>query len=137
MDLVTLKRRSEFLRLRDGLKWVTASFVLQANERSPSQVIVDTKTEQILEPQFGFTASKKIGNAVKRNRARRRLKEAVRHIIRDVSRQSAKNGYDYVLIARQKILNHEFKDLLTDLRLAFDKIHSNKRHKKFQKRSNS
>lgn len=69
--------------------------------------------------RFGFTASKKIGGAVQRNRARRRLKEVVRlH-----AAPSAANGFDYVLIARAGTLKRPFTALIGDLERAFLKIH--------------
>lgn len=110
-DLGRLKRRAEFLRVRNGLRFVTAAFVLEARQRAdagPSDP-----------PKFGFTASRKVGGAVVRNRARRRLKEAVRlH-----AEGAARPGFDYVLIARAGTLQRRFADLVEDLRLALDRIH--------------
>jgi ribonuclease P protein component len=71
------------------------------------------------EARFGFTASKILGNAVLRNRARRRLKEAVRL----VGAAHAKEGYDYVLIARAGTLQRHFTDLTKDLERALGKVH--------------
>jgi ribonuclease P protein component len=62
-------------------------------------------------PRFGFTVTKKIGNAVVRNRIRRRLKEAVR--LAGAERGEA--GIDYVLIGRRAALSLEFDRLVTDL----------------------
>jgi len=62
-------------------------------------------------PRFGFTVTKKIGNAVVRNRIRRRLKEAVR--LAGVERGEAST--DYVLVGRRAALSLEFDRLVTDL----------------------
>jgi ribonuclease P protein component len=72
------------------------------------------------EPRVGFTATKKIGNAVMRNRARRRLKAAAAEILST----AAKPGYDYVLVGRMTTLTRSWSDLLEDMRLALGKVHS-------------
>lgn len=69
--------------------------------------------------RFGFTATKRLGGAVLRNRARRRLKEAVRKL----AGKLASPGYDYVVIARQGALTRQFEDLQEDLRKAFRGVH--------------
>lgn len=66
-------------------------------------------------PRFGFTATKKLGNAVTRNRIRRRLKEAVRL----VAPGAASAGCDYVLIAREAAATRPFAALERDLAAAF------------------
>ncbi|RMF02612.1 MAG: ribonuclease P protein component, partial [Alphaproteobacteria bacterium] len=76
-----LTRRAEFLRARGGRSWAAPSLVIQARERP----------ENGRPARFGFTATKKLGSAVKRNRARRRLKEAVRLS----AARHARPGYDY------------------------------------------
>lgn len=66
----------------------------------------------------GFTATKKIGNAVTRNRAKRRLREAAREKLPALGRP----GHDYVLIARQSTVGRGFKDLLADLETALTSL---------------
>ncbi len=73
--------------------------------------------------RFGFTASRSIGGAVQRNRARRRLKEAVRL----AGPARAVKGYDYVLIAREGTLQRRFTELVRDLERALTKVHEPKR----------
>ena len=63
--------------------------------------------------------TKKVGNAVIRNRARRRLKEAAREILPLLG----KAGYDYVLVGRHSTLTRAWPDLLDDLSVALAKIH--------------
>lgn len=71
-------------------------------------------------PRFGFTATKKLGNAVTRNRIRRRLKEAVRL----VAPSAARAGHDYVLIAREAAETRPFAALERDLAAAFAALHA-------------
>ena len=69
--------------------------------------------------RFGFTVTKRLGKAVVRNRARRRLKEAVRLVAPEL----AQAGFDYVLIGRQGALDEAFGVILEELRTALRKIH--------------
>jgi ribonuclease P protein component len=69
-------------------------------------------------PRIGFTVSKKVGNAVARNRARRRLKS----IARDVFEPESKEPLDFVLIGRVNTLKRSYDDLLDDLRFALKQI---------------
>ncbi len=122
MPLTTLKLRAEFNRVRGGGRWTARSFVLQAMPRG---------AENDSPPRFGFTVSSKAltirdgdapvkrAGAVLRNRARRRLKEAVRL----VAPCHAKPNFDYVLIGRREALHQRFADLVEDLQLAFGKVH--------------
>lgn len=102
-----LKRRAEFLRVAaKGRKAAVHGLVLQALAR-PDQ-----------EPaRIGFTVTKKIGNAVVRNRARRRLKEAARLLLKTRPLE----GADLVIIGREGTLRRRFVDLMDDLRRALDK----------------
>lgn len=128
--LSTLKDRRDFLRLRSARKWVTPAFVLQGAPREGAASGGDGSG-----PRFGFTVSgravaregpngRRRGNAVRRNRARRRLKEAVRL----VASVEARADFDYVVIGRAAALDREFADLLQDLRTAFARVHAPKGH---------
>jgi ribonuclease P protein component len=124
----TLKKRSEFLRIRGGARWNAVSFVMEARPRrlSPLDTFVTgpgselSGGERIAGARFGFTVTKKIGNAITRNRIRRRLREAVR----TVAPVCARAGCDYVLIARQGALTQQFALLIEDLKTAFHRIHA-------------
>ncbi|SPF77803.1 Ribonuclease P protein component [Pseudoprimorskyibacter insulae] len=71
--------------------------------------------------RVGFTCSKKVGNAVARNRAKRRLRETARLVLPSLG----KPGYDYVLIGRaEETSARPFLDLQGDLRYALRKLHS-------------
>lgn len=115
--LVMLQRRPEFLRIRGGARWSCGAFVLEAKSRegwvSPVPIPVDVA-------RFGLTVTKQHGNAVLRNRARRRLKAA----LRDLAPRLAKPGYDYVIVARAGLKDMGFARLLTDLASGFDRIHT-------------
>ena len=107
-----LKTRAEFLHVRGGARYAAPSLVLQARRRNG-------KDEDRHLARFGFTATKGLGGAVVRNRARRRLKEAVRLTAPD----HAVEGYDYVLIAREGTVQRRFADLIKDLERALAKVH--------------
>lgn len=68
--------------------------------------------------RIGFTTSRKVGNAVARNRARRRLREAARLVLP----AAAAAGWDYVLIGRRSTLSRPFADLLGDLRSSLGRL---------------
>lgn len=104
-----LKNRGDFLRAAGGAKWATPGFVLQARRRR----------DDGMAPRTGFTASRKVGGAVARNRARRRLKEAVRLGMAE----HARAGHDYVLIARRATLTHSFHAMVDELRRALHIVH--------------
>ena len=68
-------------------------------------------------PRYGVIASKKIGNAVKRNFAKRRVKA-----LKNILCNSGKKELDYVFVIKKKILNRKFKMLSLELEIALDKI---------------
>ncbi len=70
------------------------------------------------EARLGFTVTRKIGNAVVRNRARRRLKEAARLLLRE----HPVAGVDLVLIGREATAGRPFKALQDDLRRALKRV---------------
>jgi ribonuclease P protein component len=108
-----LKKRAEFLHVRGGARCTVPSLVLQARRR------VAGETEDAQVARFGFTATKGLGGAVIRNRARRRLKEAVRV----AAPSHAMEGYDYVLIAREGTVQRRLTELIKDLERALAKVH--------------
>ena len=109
-----LKTRAEFLHVRGGARFTAPSLVLQARRRDGGEA------EDCQLARFGFTATKSLGGAVVRNRARRRLKEAVRL----AGPTHAVEGYDYVLIAREGTVQRPFTALINDLERAFAKVHA-------------
>jgi ribonuclease P protein component len=103
-----LKRRPDFLRVAAGRrKWVAPGLVLQALRQGDAlPPIADVAPARV-----GFTASAKVGNAVVRNRAKRRL----RAVARAVLPVHAQPAHDYVLIARAGTVERKFADLVADL----------------------
>lgn len=71
-------------------------------------------------PRLGFTCSKKIGNAVTRNRSKRRMREAAKIVLAD----RAQSGFDYVLIGRMTTATRNFADLQKDLAQALQRLHA-------------
>lgn len=105
----TLKRRPEFLRIAaKGKKSVTPGLVLQACRHAHSRDPV----------RFGLTASRRVGGAIQRNRARRRLREAARAVLP----VHADPGHDYVLIARAATVRRPYALLVQDLEKALKKL---------------
>lgn len=97
-----LKSRPQFLSVREGEKRKGPLFLLEVRDRQmPDEP-----------PRVGFTVTKKHGNAVERNRMRRRLKEAVR-----LSAGFAMEpGHDYVVVARRDVLGASFETLKAGLK---------------------
>ncbi len=107
-----LTGRPDFVRMtRRARKAAMPGLVLQA---APTPAGTE---DGAAAPRVGFTASKKVGNAVARNRARRRLKAAAR----DVLAERAGERMDYVLIARAGTAGRPYDDLLADLRACIER----------------
>ncbi len=70
--------------------------------------------------RVGFTVSRKVGNAVVRNRAKRRL----RAIVREGLARHGRPGYDYVLIGRRNTASLSYGDLVADLESALSRLHA-------------
>ena len=105
-----LKARPEFLRAARGRRVPAGSFLLQAHDREDGEAAIGV----------GFTCSKKVGNAVRRNRAKRRLREAARHVVPVHGRP----GWDYVLVGRRDVTaERPWDGLLDDLRGALGRVH--------------
>ncbi|WP_108838811.1 ribonuclease P protein component [Tateyamaria sp. Alg231-49] len=107
LRLEILKARADFLRAARAKRVVTPGFVLQYRPRDEGDVI-----------RVGFTCSKKVGNAVARNRAKRRLREIARLVLPE----HGSAGMDYVLIGRAEVTaNRPFDVMLDDLRQALSR----------------
>lgn len=121
--LTTLARRADFLRVAGrGTKWATAGLVLQACPRStdgaPRTGPSGANVSEAQAIRVGYTASKKVGGAVVRNRARRRL----RALAREVLAAEAAPGHDYVLIARAETATRDYAALRDDMRFALKRL---------------
>jgi ribonuclease P protein component len=100
IPLQRLTKRAQFLRVRNGFRASRPNLSVEALRLAPDGAI-----------GVGFTASKKVGNAVARNRARRRLREAARQLLPELGTP----GVDYVLVARQSTPQAPWAGLLDDL----------------------
>jgi ribonuclease P protein component len=95
-----LRKRSEFIAVQRGEKRRGPLFLLETRSR-----------EDAGPPRVGFTVTRKQGNAVERNRIRRRLREAIRS---DPARDM-KAGNDYVIVGRRDVLTAPFDRLKLEL----------------------
>lgn len=103
-----LTRRAEFLAANGGLRAPTPGFVLLVNKRTDSDPAM----------RLGLTVSKKVGNAVVRNRMKRRFRELARIVLPDAGIA----GADHVLIGRQSGIERPFPELVADLQRALARM---------------
>ncbi|MFA7440520.1 MAG: ribonuclease P protein component [Sphingomonadaceae bacterium] len=104
-----LRKRRDFIAANRGVRVVTPAFTLLVHPNH--------STAGATAPRVGFTVSRKVGNAVARNRARRRLREMARLALGPV----AIPGADHVFIARPQDAERPFDTLVSDMRAAMDK----------------
>ena len=104
-----LLKRADFLRLSRGRRWAAPGLMLQmAPMPEPADAL-----------RVGFTATKKLGGAVVRNRVKRRLREAARAVLPLLGSP----GHDYVLVGREATAERPFVALIDDLKQALRKVH--------------
>ncbi len=101
-----LLRREDFLRVAKGQRRHATAFSLQMNARPPAAGDIAPVA------RYGFTVTKKIGNAVQRNRIRRRLRAA----LAGLPTRCSQPGHDYVIVGKREALSLAFDRLQADLR---------------------
>jgi ribonuclease P protein component len=114
-----LRQRADFLAAATGIKVPATAFVLQARKRRNQGPDRDQDQDRGL-ARLGFTVSKKVGNAVERNRVRRRLREAVRLS----AGEGLRGDHDYVLVGRRAALTLPFARIRQELEQAIGRAHS-------------
>jgi ribonuclease P protein component len=106
----TLKKRADFVAITtQGQSVVTKGVVLQYKQH-------DVDSDQ--DARVGFTATKRLGGAVVRNRVKRRL----RAVAKDVLQTMGSNDFDYVLIGRYSTASRSYEQLTKDLKYAFHQV---------------
>lgn len=110
--LTVLNQRADFVKASKGLRHAAPGFHLQARQREPDETATGLRV--------GFTCSKKVGNAVARNRAKRRLREIARLTLP----QHGRVGWDYVLVGRaDATATVDFARMTEDLHHALVRVH--------------
>jgi ribonuclease P protein component len=108
-----MRTRADFLHAQKGRRQSSASLTLEACPSPPAKAVPGAA-------RIGFTASRKVGGAVQRNRAKRRLRAAAAATLPLLARE----GHDYVLIARTATLSRRFAELIRDLSKALAAAHA-------------
>ena len=116
MTLITIKKRSEFIRSNKFSKKIcTPNFIIQKLESN--------KTDNI--PHFGFTITKKIGSAIVRNKIKRRLKSIIRELLKCKDKYFDLS-FNYILICKKEIVKVSYIDLQNELMNIFISNKANK-----------
>ena len=103
-----IRKRSDFLAANRGKRYATPGFVLLVFDRRDDDPAI----------RLGITITKKVGNAVVRNRMRRRFRE----LMREMLGEKGKAGADHILIGRDGGIERDFSELRADMTKALDKL---------------
>lgn len=103
-----IKKRSDFLAANRGKRYATPGFVLLVRDRRDDSPAI----------RLGITITKKVGNAVIRNRMRRRFRALAQEILAD----KGKAGADHILIGRDSGIERDFDALRADMVKALGKL---------------
>ena len=105
MTLITIKKRSEFIRSNKSSKKIhTPNFIIQKIESNKNDNI----------SHFGFTMTKKIGSAIVRNKIKRRLKSIIRELLKYKDKYFDLS-FNYILICKKEIVKVSYNDLKNEL----------------------
>ena len=120
LKISSLKKRSDFSRLRNGKFARRPAFLLQAARSTHEQTLTPEQTPTPGQIRVGFTCSKKIGNAVARNKAKRRLREIARIVLPEFGQ----SDWDYVFIGRNETsAKRDFAKIKREAQAALSEIH--------------
>ncbi len=113
-----IRKRRDFLAAARAKRWVAKGMLVQGRQRRDAEPVAPD------EVRVGYTCSKKVGGAVVRNRAKRRLRAAAAEVLPGHGRP----GWDYVLIGKAgQTVERAFPDLVRDLKTALDRVHEPRR----------
>lgn len=113
MTLITIKKRSEFIRSNKFSKKIhSPNFIIQKLQLNVAKKV----------PHFGFTITKKIGSAIIRNKIKRRLKSIIRELLKYKDKYFDLS-FNYILICKKEIVKVSYDDLENEL---MDKFKSNR-----------
>lgn len=120
MILISIKKRSDFLALsKSPLRFHSKTSLVIAG-KTPEKYLLNphTKKNDAI-CRFGLTVSKKIGNAIVRNKVKRRYRATILKLHKE---QFTQNNFDYSVIAKQEIANCDLKTIYDDLKFCFKNI---------------
>ena len=113
MTLITIKKRSEFIRSNNFSKKIDSqNFIIQKLQSNEVNKV----------PHFGFTITKKIGPAITRNKIKRRFKSIIRELLK-CKHKYFDLSFNYILICKKEIVKVSYNDLKNEL---MDKFKSNR-----------
>lgn len=131
MKILQIKKSSDFKKIgnpknQQTLKFFSKTLILLAHKTN-QQYLQDTSSGKMAKDfcRIGYTVSKKVGNAVIRNKAKRRLREIFKVLAPDM----AKNHFDYVIIAKKEIAGADFDKIISDVKFCLKRIHGPKNDK--------
>ncbi len=114
----TIKVRRDFLRVRGGFRASVPACLIEAKQRAAKPDTDEPAAALPPRARFGFTVTKKLGNAVRRNRIRRRLKAAIDACAVELGLP----GFDYVVVARPAAFDMPFAEMLAQVRRALRRV---------------
>lgn len=119
--LPTLKKRGQFLALRQSPRFSCEDFVLQGN----LGVRESSGTKASILPKVGYTVTKKVGNSVERNRIRRRLRQAIGEAMARRKQEKSSHGGlcgEMVVVARRSAIDQSYETLVSNFTKGIDRI---------------
>jgi ribonuclease P protein component len=126
MRILQVKKSTDFKKIgnprnKQTLKFFSKTLILLAHKTN-QEYLQDPKSGKMAKDfcRVGYTVSKKVGNAVTRNKAKRRLRE----LFKDLAPGLVKNHFDYVIIAKKEISGADFDKISSDLKFCLKRIHT-------------